>query len=90
MDFKSFRNQRKQNENHKEEPTDDLRKKAESYSRKSDDELLDEIIKNVNQGKANGTFSEEQLRQFEQNVAPMLNAEQRERLRNVIEIIRKN
>ena len=90
MDFKSFRNQRKQSDYHKEESTDDLRKKAENYSRKSDDELLDEIIKNVNQGRVNGTFSEEQLRQFEQSVAPMLNVEQRKRLRNVIEIIRKN
>ena len=88
MDFKSFKATRQQSSVHTDQ--EDLKKTAESYRGKSDEEILSEILKMANQGKANGTFSEEQLQKFTQSVSPMLTEEQKKRLDAVSELLKKS
>ena len=88
MDFKSFKNTRPEETSQSSQA--DLRKTAEKYGKKSDEELLGEIIKAANQGKRDGTLSAENLDTFAQNVAPMLNEEQKQRLYSVIKMINGN
>ena len=88
MDFKSFKSTRPQSNTQADHQ--DLKKTAESYRGKSDEEMLSEIIKMANQGKANGTFSEEQLQRFTQSVSPMLTEEQKARLQKVSDLLKKS
>ena len=88
MDFKSFKNNRKRSEDTPSQ--EDLRKTAERYSGKSDAELLGEIAKAANQERRDGTFSNEKLDAFADNLAPMLSAEQKERLAQAIRMIKGN
>lgn len=90
MDLKSFKsNYHSQEKPNDAQNRDDVRKKAEEYAAKSDDELLKEIMKTASQGKANGTLNEEQLKAFAQSVSPMLNEEQKARLKNVLDMINR-
>ena len=89
MDLKSFQNSRPENRTNAETKKDDLRKTAEEYAQKSDADLLTEIMNVASKGKKDGTLSDEELRSFAQNVAPMLTGEQRERLQSVLEMIRR-
>lgn len=90
MDFKSF------HKNRKTEPTIDdpneaeIKKTAEKYAQKSDEELLGDIMKTAGQNRANGVLSDAQLQQFAESVSPMLNAEQKARLEKAIQMIRGN
>ncbi len=93
MDFKTYKNTHpgKQSEQKTDAiDQDTLRKTAEAYSGKSDEELLGEIMKAAKQGKTNGTLDTEQINQFIKNVSPMLNQEQRQRLQSVVEMIEKS
>ena len=88
MDFKSF------NKNYilKEDNTGDtqevIKKTAENYVRKGESELLNDILNMANENKKNGTLSESQLVEFENRVMPMLNEDQRTRLRSVLRMLR--
>ena len=70
--------------NAKKPTEEDVRNAAQSYAGKSEDELLTEILRMGKENKANGTLSAEQLKDFEARVSPLLNAEQKERLRKVL------
>ncbi len=88
MDLKNFKSTYKSVDDLSEKANaDDVRKKAEQYATKSDDELLKDIMKTAAQGKANGSLDEQQLKTFVQSVSPMLSEEQRARLQSVIDII---
>lgn len=91
MDFRSF------NKGYHDKPEqsatpneDDIRKTAERYAGKSDEELLGDIMKTVRQGKADGSISDEQLQKFAESVTPILNQEQLDRLNAVLKMIRGN
>ena len=93
MDFKSFkktRNMQSGTSEQSENQTDNIRKTAEEYAKKSDSELLGEILKTASQGKQNGTLDKAQIENFVKRVSPMLNEEQRQRLNGVVEMIAKN
>ena len=91
MDFKSFNKNYRHSSEQKTAPNgEDIRKKAQSYAGKSDDELLGDIMKTARQGKADGSIDDEQLQKFAESVAPMLNQEQRERLNRVLEMIKRS
>lgn len=93
MDFKSFkktRNMQSSTSEQSENQTDNIRKTAEEYAKKSDPELLGEILKTASQGKQNGTLDKAQIENFVKRVSPMLNEEQRQRLNGVVEMIAKN
>lgn len=91
MDFKSFHNNRQQQA--KSNPSldeKDLRKTAQEYGKKSDAELLSDIMRAAGEGRKNGTLSDQALDEFAANLSPMLNAEQKERLQSVLKIIKGN
>ena len=89
MDYKSFLNNRK-NRPTNDESKEDLKKTAERYAEKSDAELLGDILKAVQKEKAEGTYSDQKLREFVEKVSPMLTTEQRTRLMQVIKMIKSS
>ncbi len=63
---------------------DDL---AAKYSGKSENELMQELLKNVARAKGDGTFSSEQLREFIEFVSPNLDEKSRTRLGELVGMI---
>lgn len=63
-----------------EETAKAIKKQVDQYSKKSEGELLSELKK----AKQNGMMDAESLRQFVSTVGPMLNGEQKKRLKEVI------
>lgn len=59
------------------------------YENKSEGELMSDLERMVRQGRSNGSFSDEMLDSFIQNVSPMMNNEQRKKLRSLAEMMRK-
>ncbi|MCL2752068.1 MAG: hypothetical protein FWE62_04855 [Firmicutes bacterium] len=62
--------------------------KIRQYQGKSESELMSELIKNVQNSKRGGTFDPAALEAFYQNAGPSLTAEQRKKLRNLIDMIK--
>lgn len=67
---------------------DDIREKAKQYEGKSEDQLLSELFKRVNDGKRSGTLNNADIDNFAAQVAPMLSPEQREKLDRLIRMIK--
>jgi hypothetical protein len=57
-----------------------IEKQAQQYAGKSQDELMSELKKSVEAGKADGSFSNETMEEFIKNVSPMMDKEQKEKL----------
>lgn len=55
------------------------------YSGKSQEQLMQDLIKETAAQKANGTFSSESLEQFYSTASGMLNREQRKNMRKLID-----
>ena len=51
-----------------------------NYGTMSEDELISEMLKLIQQKKDNGTFDGKKLRELAERVAPFLNAEQRSKM----------
>ena len=90
MDFKNFQKTHQTKEENKHPGNEDLRKTAEAYGKKSDDELLKDILTMANRGKADGTFNDQSLTNFANTLSPMLNEEQKERLKTVMALLKNN
>ena len=89
MDFRSYQEERKTKGNDAKSTTqEELKSAAKKYEGKSDSEMLGEIAKAAEQERRNGNFSDEKLDKFASDLAPMLNAEQRERLAKAIRMIK--
>ena len=88
MDFKTYKATSSKKTTQNTVDKEDVRKTAEQYAGKSEDELLSDIVKMANANKASGELSDEKLIDFEKRVAPMLNNEQRARLHNVIKMLK--
>ncbi len=58
------------------------------YKDKSEDELMAELSKAVENAKKDGSFDEESLENFAELVSPHLSEEQREKLCNLIAVIK--
>ena len=64
----------------------DLTKKiAAAYNGKSNAAMLQNILREAEKGKRDGTLSNEEIEQFYQAFSPMLDTAQRKRLRAVVE-----
>ncbi len=64
-----------------------LKEQAKQFEGKSENELINQLLASVEQGKKDGTFSDETLQQFVSNVAPMMNPEQRKKLDELVKKI---
>ncbi|MBP5404473.1 MAG: hypothetical protein J6Y74_00765 [Clostridia bacterium] len=84
MDLKTFKNAARKSGESKKITEEEVRNAAKTYEGKNEEELLADILSMARENKANGTLSAEQLKDFEARVSPILNAEQKERLRKVL------
>ncbi len=62
--------------------------KMERYSSMSEDELISELMHAVRRQKANNTFDARQLETLVAMAAPRLNAEQRDKLNDLVFLIK--
>ncbi len=60
------------------------------YENKSESELMSDLERMIYQGRKDGTFTDEMLDGFIQNVSPMLDDAQRERLHKLARMIKMN
>jgi hypothetical protein len=58
------------------------------YENKSEGELMGDLEKVIEDGRKDGTFSNEMLDAFVKNVAPMMDASQRKKLDNITKMIK--
>lgn len=59
------------------------------YGNKSEAELMGELFKSVDRGKADGTLDEQELEKFADSVSGMLSPEQYQKMRSIIDTIKK-
>lgn len=62
---------------------------AKQYEGKSEDELTKQLLQATEQGRRDGTLSNEMLETFYRSVAPMMNAEQKGKLNSLMKMIKK-
>ncbi len=67
----------------KQEQAQQLKEQIAQYEGKSEEELFEALLAQVEQGKKDGSFSEEGLNSFISSVSPMLNDAQRQRLNEI-------
>ncbi len=60
------------------------------YENKSEGELMGDLERMISQGRKDGSFTDDMLDGFIQNVAPMLDAEQRKKLDSLAQMIKMN
>jgi len=60
------------------------------YEGKSEDELMSDLEQVIKQGRKDGSFSDDMLDGFIQNVAPMLDDVQRQKLQSIAQMIKMN
>lgn len=82
--MRRLKNYRAETQSDAKSEADDL---AAKYAGKSENELMQELLKNVARAKGDGTFSSEQLREFTEFVAPSLDEKSRERLDELVRLI---
>jgi hypothetical protein len=63
----------------------EMKRLAEKYQREGEGQLVKDILNTVIEQKAKGQLTNEQLVTFAKRVSPMLNADQRERLNQLVE-----
>ena len=59
------------------------------YSGKSKSELQSELFKMVSKNKQSGQLSDAQIEKFTEQVSPMLEAKQKQRLNEIVSMIKK-
>lgn len=74
----------------KNEDISNLEETISQYENKSEDELMGDLQQMINNGREDGSFSNEMLDGFMKNVAPMLNKEQQKRLDEIARMIKMN
>ena len=96
--MRSFKNYRKEGERQEGEGqesntasnAEELTKKiAKAYNGRSNGDMLKSILMEAEKSKRAGTLSNEEIEAFYQNFAPMLDASQRKRLRQVVERLKE-
>ncbi len=60
------------------------------YENKSEGELMGDLERMIAQGRKDGSFTDDMLQGFIQNVAPMLDNEQKQKLESIAQMIKMN
>ncbi len=63
------------------------KEKLDKYVNMSEDALMSELMRSVEQAKKSGNFDPKQMQAFIELMSPKLNAEQRSRLKSLVEMI---
>ncbi len=72
-----------------EQKVAEMKRLAEKYQREGEGQLVKDILNNVIEQKAKGQLTNEQLLAFAKRVTPLLNADQRNRLGQLVEQLLK-
>jgi hypothetical protein len=101
-DFKSFSDEHKKNvkdnegsgggaeEESGKYSQDDVKKIYKKYADKSESEITEDLMRAVNRGKRSGNFNIKALENNAKSIMPMLNSEQRQKLENIMKMIKDN
>lgn len=65
-----------------------IKKQVHKYGSMSESQLMEEMMKIANNSKAEGSLKSEDLDKFYKQVAPMLNEQQRNRLKQLIKTLK--
>lgn len=57
------------------------------YGSMNEEQLIDELIKKVNEQKSNGTYDKKQIENFVKIISPKLNEKQRQKLKKMVDFI---
>jgi len=85
--MKSFKEQQRDKDNAYSQDMGNASETLESLSGMSEGQLTALLASEAAKAKANGTLNADTLRDFWNQMAPMLNEEQREKLKELIKII---
>lgn len=66
-----------------------LKGMAKNYEGKSDNEILKDLSTAVKKGKADGSLTDEKINNIASTIAPMLNSQQKEKLKQLMQTIKK-
>ena len=85
MDMKSFARGRKKDEKKTENTVskENLEKTVEELGKKSESELMSELMNEVERGRSDGSFTNDALSEFMGKVSPMLTPEQQRRMQEI-------
>ena len=72
----------------KEAQAQQLEKQMQQFEGKSENDLMNQLMAEVEKGKQEGTFTDASLAAFIKNVSPMLNAEQKKKLQSLTQKIK--
>ena len=72
-----------------EQKVAEMKRLAEKYQREGEGQLVKDILNTVIEQKAKGQLTNDQLVAFAKRISPMLNADQRERLNQLVEQLLK-
>ena len=67
----------------------EMKRLAEKYQREGEGQLVKDILNTVIEQKARGQLTNDQLVAFAKRITPMLNADQRQRLNDLVEQLLK-
>ncbi|MDR1906181.1 MAG: hypothetical protein LBQ27_04605 [Clostridiales bacterium] len=84
MDFKSFIKNRKLSDKDKQSEQE-IKEKIKKFEGKSKSDIMSELVAAVEKGKRDGTLNAAELENFYNRAAPMLNEDQRKKMRDIIE-----
>jgi|GEM_PF-4172974 len=87
--FKEYAKNKNENVNGSAQTTDNIEDTVKKYSEKSESELYSELFSLAEKGKKDGTFNENSIKEFEQTLAPVLNDEQKAKLEQILNSLRK-
>lgn len=79
---KSFRNNSTESTNQS-----DVSDNVNKYQNKSEAELMQELFKNVQAGKRDGSFDQKSLNDFYENIKDSLTPKQRDKMKQLIKMI---
>ncbi len=91
-DFNSFKSQSKKDDGQKQpsaSPYELFAALSRRYEGKSTEELMQAIISQAEEGRKNGTLSDEDIDRFASTVTPLLNDKQRKMLKSVVSRLKK-
>lgn len=67
---------------------DDIKKKIDKYKNYSNQELLTELLTEANKQKKNGNLTNEKIEEMVSGLSPYLDNEQKQRLNEIIKLLR--
>ncbi len=97
MDLKKFLSKKNKTVHNKQPNMNDIdkdsvtnmKKTVSEYSSKSEDELLDELKRVADENRQSGELDNEKLDGFANQVAPMLDEEQRKKMEQLISMLKQ-